>query len=114
MRKRKHSFSRHGKAIRRESAEVQIIDVRPRDEIVDNWSPFLVRQHFSVLDRVDGSLSFSYVRRSCEAFAMATLQQRPWSENRYPVSDDLSEIKQWMKPLLDEERAGMLTGRPCK
>lgn len=98
----------------RELAEVEIIDVRPRDEIVDNWSPFLVRHHFSVLDKVDMSLSFMYVRRSCEAFAMATLQQRPWKENRYPAVDDLCAIKQWIKPLLDEERAGALTGRPCK
>jgi hypothetical protein len=97
----------------RELAEVEIIDVRPRDELVDNWSPFLVRQHFSVLDNVDKSLSFMYVRRSCEAFAMATLQQHPWKENRYPASSDLSEIKQWMTPLFDEERAGVLTGRPC-
>lgn len=97
----------------RELAEVEIIDVRPRDEIVDNWSPFLVRQHFSVLKTADASLSFMHVRRSCEAFAMATLQQHPWKENRYPAASDLREIKQWMQPLLDEERAGALSGRPC-
>jgi hypothetical protein len=97
----------------RELAEVEIIDIRPRDEIIESWSPFLVRQHYSVIDRVDRSLSSMYVRRSCEAFAMATLQQHPWKENRYPGTNDLAAIKRWMQPLLDEERAGTLSGRPC-
>jgi hypothetical protein len=96
-----------------ELAEIEIIDIRPRDEIVRNWSPFLVRQHYSVFDDVNKSLSFTHVRRSCEAFAMATLQQHPWKENRYPAAQDLREIKKWMQPLLDEERAGNLSGRPC-
>ena len=46
--------------------------------------------------------------------AMATLQQHPWKGNRYPSMDDLSGIKRWMQPLLDEEQKGLLSGEPCR
>lgn len=97
----------------RELAEVEIVDTRPRNEIEQNWSPFFVRQHYSVLNRIEQSLSFMYVRRSCDAFAMATLQQRPWKENRYPANKTLEEIKRWLQPLLQEEQTGVLSGTPC-
>lgn len=43
---------------------------------------------------------------------MATLQQCPWKENRYPAIDSLEHLKEWLQPLLDEELAGVLSGKP--
>lgn len=97
----------------RDLAEIEIVDVRPREEVEANWSDFFVRQHYGIFDSIDRSLSFMYVRRSCEAFAMATLQQAPWKENRYPISRFPKDIHEWLRPLLEEEVAGQLTGNPC-
>jgi len=98
----------------RELAEIEIVDIRPKDELEATWSDFFVRQHYYIFGDINRSLSFAHVRRSCEAFAMATLQQHPWPENRYPDSSKLEDIHAWLKPLLDEEIADYLTGKPCE
>ncbi len=98
----------------RELAQIEIIDIRPREELESTWSDFIVRQHYHVIDNIERSLSFSHVRRSCEAFAMATLQQNPWPDNRYPESKELEHLHDWLRPLLDEEAADYLTGKPCE
>ena len=98
----------------RELAEIEIINIRPREELEANWSEFFVRQHYAVFDKIGYSLSFKYVRRSCEAFAMATLQQAPWKENNFPETKSLEEIHQWLQPLLVEEDNEQLTGEPCE
>lgn len=51
-------------------------------------------------------------RRTCEAFAFATLQQDPWHEDRYPEVKTLSELEAWIRPLIDEELTGKLSGKP--
>jgi len=98
----------------RELAEIEIINIRPREELEANWSEFFVRQHYAVFDKIGYSLSFKYVRRSCEAFAMATLQQAPWKENNFPETKSLEEIHQCLQPLLVEEDNEQLTGEPCE
>ncbi len=97
----------------RELAEIEIVNILPRKELEANWNDFFVRQHYSISDSIERSLSFMYVRRSCEAFAMATLQQSPWRENHYPNTSSLKDIHEWLRPLLEEEVADQLTGNPC-
>lgn len=98
----------------RELAEIEIINIRPRKELEVNWSEFFVRQHYAIFDKIEHSLSFRHVRRSCEAFAMATLQQEPWKENNFPETKSLDEIHRWLQPLLVEEANEQLTGEPCE
>lgn len=97
----------------RELAEIDIVDIRPREEIEASWSDFFVRQHYGIFPEVMRTTSFRYPRRSCEAFAMATLQQDPWTENDFPATRNLMDIHTWLKPLLQEEVEGTFTGKPC-
>jgi len=97
----------------RDLGEVEIVDIRPKDELEASWKDFFVRQHYYIFDNIERSLTYKHVRRSCEAFAMATLQQTPWAENHYTDSKNLEDIHAWLKQLLDEEDADYLTGTPC-
>ena len=97
----------------RELAEIDVVDIRPRVEIEGSWSDFFVRQHYGIFSDIIRTTSFHYPRRSCEAFAMATLQQDPWPENDFPATRILAEIHAWLQPLLDEEANGTFTGKPC-
>lgn len=97
----------------RDLGEIEIIDIRSKDELEACWGDFFVRQNYYIFDNIKRSLSFAHVRRSCEAFAMATLQQNPWPENRYPDTHELADIYTWLNPLLEEEKADYLTGEPC-
>jgi hypothetical protein len=97
-----------------ELAEINIVDIRPPEALEAAWGDFFVRTHFGTFDNVLDTDQFWHPRRSCDAFAMATLQQRPWPENPLPRLKDLSELHQWIRPLLDEEERGFLTGMPCQ
>jgi hypothetical protein len=97
----------------REFAEIDIVDIRPREDIERSWADFFVRQHYGIFPDVRRTTSFRHPRRSCEAFAMATLQQDPWIENGLPPVRRLEELHAWLHPLLEEEASGMFSGKPC-
>lgn len=97
----------------RELAEIDIVDIRARKDIETSWSDFFVRHHYGIYPDVMRTTPFHHPRRSCEAFAMATLQQDPWKENDFPKTRSLNEIHAWLQPLLEEEVKGTFTGRPC-
>lgn len=95
-------------------AEIDIVDIRPQADLETAWKDFFVKQHYGIYDSLFDTIQFRHPRRSCDAFAMATLQQQPWRENPFPCFQELARIHQWIKPLLDEESQGMLTGKPCQ
>ncbi len=55
-----------------ELAEIDIVDIKPRAEVEATWRPFFVRTHYGV--STTASWLFQHARRSCDHFAMATLQ----------------------------------------
>ncbi len=97
----------------RELAEIDIVDIRPRSELERSWTDFFVRQHYGIYTDVTRTILFNHPRRSCEAFAMATLQQDPWTDNDLPREQSLDEIHAWLRPLLEEEENGTFSGKPC-
>lgn len=97
----------------RDLAEIDVIDIRPREEIESNWKDYFVRQHYGILPDFSRSILNHHPRRSCDSFAMATLQQSPWKTNPWPAASTLEELHQWIEPLIEEERNGYFTGNPC-
>jgi hypothetical protein len=97
----------------RELAQVDIVDIRPRKELEENWQDFFVRSHYGIQGSISHSWLFRYVRRSCEAFAMATLQSAPWKRNPFPKTKSLAELQNWICPLLLEEENQSFSGNPC-
>ena len=96
----------------KELAQISIVDIRPEEELTSTWEHFFVRDHYGISATLDGSRLFSHPRRSCDAFAMATLQQRPCRSNPLPHLHDLDALKKWIEPLVLEEKALEETGRP--
>ena len=97
----------------RDFAEIDIVDIRAKEELESTWREFFVRQHYAIWDDISNTCAFRNVRRSCEAFAMATLQNSPWHENPFPATKDLSTLHRWLQPLLCEEEQNKFTGQPC-
>lgn len=96
----------------RDLAEIDIVDIRPRKEMEAAWGEFFVRQHYAIYDDILRTCAFRHVRRSCDAFAMATLQNDPWHENPFPNTHDLEQLHAWLQPLLQEEAQGKFSGKP--
>lgn len=97
-----------------ELAQIEIIDIKPRDELTENWKEFFCRDHYGISTSIWNSYLFSYPRRSCEAFAMATLQNSPWKYNKFPHTNDLKKLQEWARLLWFEENNGKLSGNPCE
>lgn len=97
----------------RDLAEIDIVNTRPQDELESTWKEFFVRQHYAIWNDVYNTYAFRNVRRSCEALAMATLQNDPWHENPFPATKDLASLHEWLQPLLREEEGSNFSGQPC-
>ena len=97
-----------------ELAEIDIIDTKNREELEKTWEEFFVRNHYAIRQDVFQSYLFTHPRRSCEAFAMATLQQAPWKSNPWPKFKKLEDLHRWIQPLLREEMNKYFTGKPVQ
>ena len=93
-------------------AQLSIIDIRNVEEVEASWSEFLEDVHGGAASDIWQQYLMSHPRRSCEAFAFATLQQDPWHEDGYPKAKTLKELEAWIKPLVEEEKTGKLSGKP--
>jgi hypothetical protein len=96
-----------------ELAQVQIIDIRPKEQLEKTWERFLCRTHYSTSTDLWQTRLLKYPRRSCEALTMATLQNDPWRDNPFPKFKSLSQLHAWIAPLVVEETKGSFTGTPC-
>ena len=96
----------------RELVEICIVDIREPEEVKASWSDFIVRTHGSASKDFSYNLLMRHPRRSCEAFAFATLQQDLWREDPFPTECSLDDLQSWIKPLIEEEDTGKLNGIP--
>jgi len=96
----KNAWSETGK---RDLEEIEIIDIRPRDELVEKWSPFIVRSHYQVTDDFFNSMVSRFPRRTCEAFFNRTLLLQLSKENPPPRLERLAELQAWFRPLIEDE-----------
>lgn len=89
-----------------ELAQMEIIDIRPHEELYDTWKDFIVRDHYSVTNNIFDSYLFRYPRRSCAAFFEMICMLRPQKENPFPKFDTLPQLYSWVKHLIEEEESG--------
>ncbi|MBL4719566.1 MAG: hypothetical protein JKY20_00320 [Alphaproteobacteria bacterium] len=93
-------------------AEFEIIDVRDPEEVKKSWSDFIIKTHGAAFKEMKNSILFRHPRRTCEAFAFATLQQTPWHEDPFQNFQSLSQLEEWIKPMIEEEAGGKFSGDP--
>jgi hypothetical protein len=96
-----------------ELAQVNIVDIKPEEELRKTWQRFLCRTHYGTTADLRTTWLLRHPRRSCEALAMATLQNDPWRENPVPGFKSLAQFRAWIAPLLAEENKSTFTGNPC-
>lgn len=87
----------------RELSEMELIDIKGRNELSENWKEFITREHYGTFTEPRKSLIFLYPRRSCDAFAWAILQSDPWYDKPLPRFSSLHELQEWVQPLVLEE-----------
>lgn len=86
-----------------EFAEVEVVDIRSRKELEGTWRDFFFSHHYMTAKDIFRSYLFTHPRRSCDAFASASLMCEPWHDNRFPHFKTLKELQEWVVPLIAEE-----------
>ena len=86
-----------------ELAQIDIVDTKARDELEKTWDRFTFSHHYGITQDIFHSYLFNYPRRSCEAFFDATLMCRPREDNPFPKFDTLTELQEWVLPMIKEE-----------
>lgn len=84
-------------------SEIEIIDIKPEDEVEENWDTFFYKNHYRIIEKFQQSYLWYHPRRSCDAFFSAYLMNTPWSDNPFPKFKSISEMHDWIKPLLNDE-----------
>lgn len=103
----------------RDVAEIEIINTRPRDELREVWSDFIVRSHYITTNTVMKAYTSWHPRRSCDALFAATMLCEPWEDDWLPESSDPAELRRWVDPLWKEElelceTGKRFSGRSCR
>jgi len=103
----------------REIAEIELIDLKPPEELQQRWADFITRSHYITGKSVLRSYSSWHPRRSCDALFAATMQNQPFEDDWLPELSSFTELRQWVDPLYREEAelrgsTKYLSGRPCK
>jgi hypothetical protein len=99
---------------RYEFNEIDIIDIKSREQVEKNWSDFIYKSHGGIFDDVRATHSFHYARRSCESWGEAIMQNSPWRENNMPRYKELGDLHLWLSPLIEQEIEFREHGIPIK
>jgi hypothetical protein len=93
-------------------AQLEVIDIKTKTELKRTWRDFIVRENFGSYSNLFQTYMFTHPRRACDAFAGATMQQRPWKDNPMPQFQTLKQMQEWISPLLEEEEEYQMKQTP--
>ena len=96
-----------GAAADRNLEEIEIIDIRSEEDVVESWSEFIHTHHCSVFNNFFDSALGKFPRRTCELLFDNTQMNRCMHGDRGFKSDmEFAEIESYLQHLLDDESLG--------
>lgn len=86
-----------------ELAQINIIDIKPEEDVEQNWNDFITRSHYGTSKTIKKSYLARFPRRSCDALFEFTMMCNTWKDNRFPEFTSYEKLRDWVKPLYQEE-----------
>lgn len=99
-----------GSPFDRKLEQIDIIDIRPSDELAETWSEFIHTHHYQTSVNFYDSWIGKHPRRTCEVMWSQLMDCRFINENPIPKSVGWPDLGAWIKPLLDAEAINRATG----
>jgi hypothetical protein len=94
-----------GETSQRSLEQTEILDIRSADELRDVWKRFIHTHHYDIHASFYESWLAKHPRRSGEAFKSQYLDAEFIEDNPLPIGASLSELRDWLQPLLSAEKA---------
>jgi hypothetical protein len=82
----------------------EIIDIKDKEVLWKQWSPFIVRTYFDCTKDFYQSRIANFPRRTCEALLDATYYGLFVENNPLPVDARFDELISWIEPLVEAEQ----------
>ena len=83
--------------------QIEIIDIKPEDELGEAWSDFIHTHHYQTSTDFYDSWIAKHPRRTCEVMWQQLMECRFFNENPIPRNAGWPGVRTWIKPLLDAE-----------
>ena len=80
-----------------ELAEVEIIDIKNKDAIIESWRDFKIRDHYGIYKSIKDSWLWRFPRESGEALFDGTLQNDPLEAFPFPETKDLKILQDFSR-----------------
>lgn len=85
--------------------EVEIIDIKEKDDLTETWTPFIHTHHYQFCNDFYDCWVANHPRRSCDAMWNQLMEVQFLQENKIPKHCDFKQLLQWYEPLIEAERA---------
>jgi hypothetical protein len=85
--------------------ETEIIDIRPEDDLIATWNPFIHSHHYGIHESFYDSTIGKHPRRSCEALWERVANAR-FVEGGidFPKNMDFDSLYSWLEPIIAAEQ----------
>lgn len=83
---------------------VEVIDIKSKENLRQQWDPFIVRTYFDHCSAYYESRIARYPRRSCEALVDQTFFGQFVENNNIPIDADFDGLLSWIEPFVKAER----------
>lgn len=95
-----------GKVKDRNLEEIEIIDIRPEEELINSWDEFIHTHHYSVHNSFFDSSLGKFPRRTCEAI-FDRFMNCMWLKDGIGFKNNMSfdEIEDYIKLILEDEES---------
>jgi len=94
-----------GDRYQRSMEEIEVIDILEEDILCERWDKFIHSHHYSTHKDFYSSSIAKFGRRSCDAQFDRVVNCIPLEEHSIPRHASWGEFDEWLKPLLEEEKA---------
>lgn len=88
-----------GRPAQRVMEQIEIIDIKSEEEVLQSWDRFICRQHYEITSSYFDSLLSTHPRRTCEALWQSLFEARFREGNPIPRIDSLEELWDWFRAL---------------
>lgn len=88
----------------RNHEQIEIIDTKAEDELIETWNQFIVSHHYQVYNNYYDSWIAKHPRRTCDAMWQQLEELQFLDPNEIPITTDWDEIREWFQPLIFAEK----------
>ena len=89
--------------------QIEVVDIKPEDELQETWKYFIHTHHYGTMDDFFVSWIAKHPRRTCDAMWAMLMDVKFTDEHPAPRDVSLKELQEWYRPLIEIENAAKKT-----